>query len=138
MVYGPRVRPSPPPLASSADVVPFLRAELGDSVVERFAVIAIDSRGRPQAWGVIAIGTVTHCAVSVAEIMRFVLLSGAPAFIVSHNHPSGAPSPSGDDIAMTREIVKAAKLLGLRCLDHVIVAEQGHVSFCDAGLLTDK
>lgn len=143
VVYGPAVRPMPTVIRSSADLVAFLTTEIGNSAVERFAVVSIDSRGRPLAWGVVAIGTISHCPVSVAEILRFVLLSGGETFIVSHNHPSGDPSPSQDDVALTRRLADAARTCGLRLLDHVIVADPSwgvptgapYVSFVDTGLL---
>jgi DNA repair protein RadC len=92
---------------------------------------------------VIATGSVAHCAVGIADVLRFVILSGAVSFIVSHNHPSGDPTPSRDDIELTRRLGDAARLCGLRMIDHVIVGDQpdglppSYVSFVDAGLHTN-
>lgn len=138
MTYGPQVRPKPAVVAHSGQLAAFLRAELGDSLVERFAVVALDSRHRPQAWGIVATGHVCGCPVSVAEILRFVLLAGCERFIVSHNHPSGDPTPSDSDVEMTRRLVDATKIVGLTLLDHVIVADgsEAFSSFVDLGLLS--
>jgi len=67
--------------------------------------------------------------------MKSAILLGAAAIVLSHNHPSGDPTPSPDDIRMTERMSKAADILGIRLLDHVIIGELGSFSFRDAGRL---
>lgn len=136
MVYGPTVRPKPPAIGHSRDLATFLRGELGSSMVERFAVVALDARHRPQCWGVVAVGSQSDCPVPIAEILRFVLLAGCVTFAVSHNHPSGDATPSDADVEATKRIADGARACGLRLLDHVVVSDTSHVSFVDTGLLT--
>lgn len=139
IAYGPRKRPALPRIGASTDVVclePI--AALRSAVTERFLAVALDARNRPVAWATIGIGTSTSCPVSACDVLRFAILSGAPGLVIVHNHPSGDPAPSPEDIALTDRLRAAADLVGLRLLDHVIVAEDAHFSFLDAGLLARK
>ncbi len=135
VVYGPRKRPELKAIKSSSDAVPLIQKIIGSSVTEYFVVISVDVRSRPIAWTTIGIGTVTFCPVSPADVLRFVLLSTGVAFILAHNHPSGDPTPSNDDVALTSRIVEGARILGLKCLDHIIVTENGYVSLTDMGMI---
>ncbi len=107
----------------------------GEPMVERFVCLALDSRQNVLGWTTIGIGGIAHCPVDLTQIARFAVLSGALAIIVGHNHPSGDPSPSPEDLTLTTHIRAACKLLGLRLLDHVIIATDSQFSFLDAGLL---
>lgn len=134
--YGPRRHEEGPArIASSSDVAPFVRSKIADRLTESFIAIALDSRNRPRAWTVISQGSMTACPVDAADVLRFALLAGAPALIVAHNHPSGDPSPSPEDLVLTARLVEAARVVGIRILDHIIVGEDGHFSFLDAGLM---
>ena len=139
ITYGPRKRATPARIGTSHDVVALEPvADLRDALVEHFLVISLDAKNRPTAWSTIAIGSITACPVAPADIFRFLILAAAPACVVVHNHPSGDPAPSSEDIALTERIVKGARLLGIQVVDHVIVAEASHFSFLDAGLLSRK
>lgn len=76
----------------------------------------------------VAVGGLHSCSVSVADILRVVLVGKASAFVLAHNHPSGDPTPSEDDVVLTRAIEEAGKLIGLPLLDHVIIAGAEHSS----------
>jgi len=106
----------------------------GEPMVERFVVLALDARQHVIGWQTVGVGTATACPVGIGETFRFPLLCGAVAIIVGHNHPSGDPSPSPEDLTLTERIVAAGRLLGIKVLDHVIIGE-GQFSFLDAGLL---
>lgn len=80
-------------------------------------------------------GTVDHTPVYPREVVKRALELGASAIILVHNHPSGDPTPSKADIAMTREIAEAAGKLGVALHDHLIVGSAGHASFKSLGLL---
>ena len=80
-------------------------------------------------------GTVNASQVRVAELFKPAVVENAPAIIIAHNHPSGAPQPSPDDVAVTRSIVQAGKLLDVNVLDHVIIGHDGrHISLKERGL----
>ena len=79
--------------------------------------------------------TTTACPVAPADLFRALLREGAAATIVLHNHPSGEPDPSPDDVRLTRQLSAAAALLGLRLLDHIILGHPDYYSFLDSGEL---
>jgi DNA repair protein RadC len=124
------------PIASSRDVDASFRPRLSHAESERFVVLALDARQRVVREIVVATGSVSHCPVAPSEVFRALLREAASAAVLVHNHPSGDPTPSRDDVELTKRLVDGARLLGLRIVDHVIVAESGYVSFVDAGLLT--
>lgn len=132
---GPARGPRGSRVATSADVVAFIRELLRDEIVEHFVAVGLDAKRRPIAWTTIAIGSVSACPVSPADVLRFALVAAAPAVVVAHNHPSGDPAPSPEDLILTERLVLASKHVGIQILDHVIAGEDGHFSFLDAGLL---
>jgi DNA repair protein RadC len=80
-------------------------------------------------------GTLQTVQVHPADVLRPVLVAGASRFIVAHNHPSGRPEPSADDLALTKRLAEAAKLLGLQLLDHIIVGHKDYVALSERGVL---
>jgi len=124
-------------VASSTDVVEICRefAEKYMNLQEFFGVLCLDSRQQPLGFAVISVGGASSTQVDPKIVFKPVLLSTATAMVVVHNHPSGDPSPSQDDVVLTKRLVDGAKLLGIQLLDHLIVAEQAHFSFLDAGLM---
>lgn len=94
--------------------------------VEQMIAAALTTGGEPVAVRLIAVGGVDSCMVSVAEVLKFTLLSNCPAVLLVHNHPSGNVKPSKEDRKITNQIREAAKLIGLRLLDHVIVGDRRH------------
>lgn len=100
---------------------------------EEFWVAAADQRHQIVGTHQVSIGTLTAALVHPREVTKFLLLTSAAAAIFVHNHPSGDPTPSAEDQAITHRLVDACTILGIRVLDHVIVAERGHYSFADAG-----
>ncbi|MGE0792077.1 MAG: DNA repair protein RadC [Sandaracinaceae bacterium] len=122
-------------IASSRDVDAAMRPRLAHASVEHFIALALDAKHRAIAEVEVARGGLTACPVAPSDVFRALLLEGAAAVIVVHNHPSGEPSPSAEDVALTDRLARAGELLGMRVLDHVIVARDGYFSFLDAGLL---
>jgi DNA repair protein RadC len=118
-----------PVLASWAQVLHYCRAAMGFEAREQFRILFLDKRNCLIADEVQQEGTVDHTPVYVREVVKRALELSATAIVLVHNHPSGDPTPSRADIEMTRQIVEAAKPLGLVVHDHIIVARQGHVSF---------
>ena len=117
-----------------------VRHAIGEPMVEHFVAVAMDSRNRTLGWSTIGVGSLAACPVDLCQLARFAVLSGARGLVLGHNHPSGDPAPSGDDIAITERAISALRLLGVQVLDHVIVADgsDGFFSFLDAGILFPK
>lgn len=130
-------RPLPPGLriASSRDVDAAMRPRLADALVEHFLAVALDAKNRPIGEIEVARGSLSACPVAPADVFRSLLLEGASGVVLVHNHPSGVPAPSPEDLDLTERLVGAGDLLGVRVLDHVIVGREGYFSFLDAGLL---
>jgi len=96
---------------------------------ERFRILFLDKKNTLIADEVQGHGTVDHTPVYVREVVKRALEHSATALILVHNHPSGDPTPSRADIDMTRQIIDAARPLGVAVHDHVIVGRHGHASF---------
>ena len=122
-------------LSSWSKLLDYLRATMAHAPVEVLRVMYLDRKNQLIADETPWRGTVDHVPLYPREIVRRALMLRASALILAHNHPSGDPSPSQADIAMTRDVAEAAKLFGIVLHDHVIVAESGHTSFRSAGLL---
>ena len=123
------------PVRSSGDVAPIARTLIGARLTESLIVLALDSKNRILGFHEVARGSVTACPVQLSDVFRYPLIAGAASVIVAHNHPSGDVTPSAEDRAFTRRIVEAAALLGMRLLDHLVVSDERHFSFLDAGEL---
>lgn len=123
------------PIRSSRDVERALRPRVDGAHREHFFAIALDVRNRPVAHIEVAVGGLSACAVSPADVFRDVLREAAAAVVLAHNHPSGECAPSDEDVAMTERLRRAGELVGVRVLDHVILGRDRHFSFLDAGLL---
>jgi DNA repair protein RadC len=133
-VHSQRLHPREP-VRSSADVVAALGARLRAETREQFLALCLDAKNRPVAELVVAVGGLSACSLVPAEVFRMVLREPAAGVIFVHNHPSGEPAPSPEDVAVTQRLVQTGALLGLRVLDHVILGDPSHFSFLDAGLL---
>jgi DNA repair protein RadC len=118
-----------PVLTSWTAVLDYCRAAMGFEAREQFRILFLDKKNRLIADEVQQRGTVDHTPVYVREVVKRALELSASAIILVHNHPSGDPTPSRADIDMTRQIVDAAKPLGVTIHNHIIVGRQGHASF---------
>ena len=124
------------PLLTSWDrVTDYLRAEMGHERVEQFRVLFLDNRNRLIDDEVQGRGTIGHTPAYPREVVRRALELHATALVLAHNHPSGEPTPSREDIAMTRDIERAAATMGIAVHDHIVVGRTGCVSFRAEGLL---
>jgi len=107
---------------------------------ETVVVVMMNTRLRPYAWHRVSLGSVSECTAYPREIFRPVIAAGAYGFALMHNHPSGDPSPSQADEAITRRTNEAAALLQIRLIDHVIVGvaapgRSPYFSFKEAGIV---
>jgi DNA repair protein RadC len=118
-----------------ADVHRWLSPALRDLVVEEFHLLTLDAQNRITRDVLVTRGTLTSSIVHPREVFRAAIAEAAAGIIVAHNHPSGNPTPSADDRAVTRQLVEAGRLLDMPVYDHVIVGADGYFSFAEAGLL---
>jgi DNA repair protein RadC len=124
-----------PALSSWSALLDYCTAAMARSQNEEFRVLFLDRKNVLIADEVQNRGTVDHTPVYPREIVKRALELGASSLILVHNHPSGDPTPSRADIAMTREIANAAKALAIAVHDHLVIGRSGHVSFKSLGLL---
>ncbi|HET9274256.1 MAG TPA: DNA repair protein RadC [Methyloceanibacter sp.] len=124
-----------PVLTSWSQVLDYCRASMGFASKEQFRILFLDKRNQIIADEVQQTGTVDHTPVYVREVVKRALELSATAIVLVHNHPSGDPTPSRADIEMTKQIVAAAKPLGVVVHDHIIVGKQGHASLKGLGLI---
>ena len=124
-----------PVLGSWRSLLDYLRADMAHLAIERVRVLFLNSRNmliRDEAmWE----GSVDESAVHVREIMRRALDCQATALIIVHNHPSGDPSPSPQDIRLTKELIEAGRHMRINVHDHVIIGAKGHSSLRALGLI---
>ena len=124
------------PLRSSWQaLLDYLRADLAHLPVERVRVLFLNAKNMLIRDELMAEGSVDQAAIHVREVVRRAIDLGASGVIIVHNHPSGDPSPSRQDIAITRDIVEAGKRLGIAVHDHIIIGISGHSSMRAAGLI---
>ena len=99
----------------------------GNRPVEQFGVVLLDTKHRVMRTTIVTVGTLDASIVHPREIFREAAAAGAAAIVVFHNHPSGDPEPSGDDVALTHRLIAAGVLMGIDVIDHVIL---GNVRYC--------
>jgi DNA repair protein RadC len=123
------------PITSSRDVAAALQPRFVNEPREHFIAIALDAKNHPVAELAVAVGGIVACSISPSDVFRPVLRAAAVSVLFVHNHPSGDPSPSDADVAITERLWRAGELLGVQVLDHVILGREGYFSFLDAGLM---
>ena len=122
-------------LSSPQAVIDFAKVKIGGSAHELFMVIYLNVKNHVIGHDIINEGTVDHAVVYPRRIVEAALSHHAASVILVHNHPSGDPSPSAEDKALTRSITDAARTVEIRVLDHLIVGKSSHFSFHENQLL---
>ena len=112
-----------------------VRPHLLDKQKEHFVAVLLDNRHRLIRISPIAVGSLSATLVHPRELFKEAIAASAAAVILAHNHPSGDPQPSEDDVRLTKRLIQAGALLGIEVLDHVIVAADGAVSLRALGLI---
>jgi DNA repair protein RadC len=107
----------------------------GNRPVEQFGVVLLDTKHRVMRTSVVTVGTLDASIVHPREIFREATAAGAAAIVVFHNHPSGDPEPSAEDIALTRRLIAAGVLMGIEVIDHVILANVRYCSMREEGYI---
>lgn len=122
-------------LHSSDLVLDYLRYELKGEKQEVFAVLCLDPELRKLHFKKLFFGSMQHCAVSVNQTLRYALQQHACQLVIAHNHPFGSAQPSAEDIALTKQLENACKLVEIHLLDHFIISPEGSFSFAEQQLL---
>jgi DNA repair protein RadC len=128
-------RPDGTPVRSPRDVVAHFAPRMEDLPVEEFHVAVLDAQHRLERDITVTRGILNSSLVHPREVFREAIAERAAAVILVHNHPSGDPSPSMDDRAVTEQLVAAGRLLDIPVHDHVIIGRGRYTSFAEAGLL---
>jgi DNA repair protein RadC len=121
-------------ITSPADAANLLMSEMMFLEQEHLRVILLDTRSRVLNSPTVYVGSLNTSVIRVGELFRAAIKANAAAIIVAHNHPSGDPSPSPEDVNVTRQIVQAGKLLDIQLLDHIVIGRQRFVSLKERGL----
>ena len=119
---------------AAEDVFRMLFADMALLEQEELRVILLSTRNEVIAMRDVYRGNVSSAVVRIGEVFRDAVREGCPGIIAVHNHPSGDPSPSAEDAALTKQLVEAGRLLGIEVLDHVVIARSGFVSLKDRKL----
>ncbi|MBT9252864.1 MAG: DNA repair protein RadC [Brockia lithotrophica] len=127
------MREARPVVTSAAEAVALLLEELRHRPVEHFVVLVLDTRHHVLDLVHLAVGTADEALVSPREVFAEVLRRRGRKVILAHNHPSGDPTPSAEDVLLTRRLVEAGKLLDVEVVDHIVVGADGYVSLRESG-----
>lgn len=122
-------------LRTPREAAAFLLPAFGARPVEHFGVVLLDSKHRALRTSVIASGTLNTTIVQPRDVFREAMLGGAAAVIAFHNHPSGDPTPSPDDIQLTGRLAAAGTLMGIDLIDHIVLGDGRYCSFKEIGRL---
>jgi DNA repair protein RadC len=119
---------------SPADAANLLMLEMSQLEQEHLRTILLDSKNHVLRVHTVYVGSLNSAVVRVGELFREAVRLNCAAMIVAHNHPSGDPTPSPEDVQVTRQIVEAGKLLDITVLDHLVIGQQRWVSLKERGL----
>lgn len=123
-----------PQITTPLDAANLLMLEMGMLEQEQFRVLLLDTKNYLVASPTLYMGSVNTSVVRIAEVFRDAIRQNATSIVLAHNHPSGDPTPSPEDVAVTRQIVEAGRLLDIEVLDHLVIGQQRFVSMKERGL----
>ncbi len=123
------------PLGSPRDAASYLLPSYGARQHEQFGIVLLDTKHRVLKTAVLSVGTLDASLVHPREVFREAAGGGAAAIVLFHNHPSGDPTPSGEDMALTARLVEAGRLMGIEVIDHLVLADARYCSFKELGRL---
>ena len=127
-----------PRLNSPGALAAYLLPLSGSRSVEHFGIVMLDTKHRMIRTTVLSIGSLDTTIVHPREVFREAASASAAAIVLFHNHPSGDPAPSADDLALTARLMDAGVVMGIAVLDHVILAEARYFSVAEAGGVTSR
>jgi DNA repair protein RadC len=132
LVRGPAERPR---LTSPREIARHLLPQYGASPVEQFGLVTLDTKLHVVRVKIIAIGSLDGAVVHPREVFREAAAASAAAVVLFHNHPSGDPTPSPEDLALTARLAQAGEIMGIPVVDHLILASHRYFSLREAGAL---
>jgi len=118
---------------SSADIYRVFKG-IAEMTVETFMVVHLDGKNRMVGMTTCSIGSMTASLVHPRDVFRPAIANMTAGLIFIHNHPSGDPAPSDEDLQITKRLFEVGKVVGIRCLDHIIIGSGRYFSFADQGL----
>ena len=122
-------------LTTPRSAAELLLPQYGNRAVEQFGVVLLDTKHRVLRTTIVSVGTLDASIVHPREIFREATAAGAAALVLFHNHPSGDPEPSPEDVQLTRRLIAAGVLMGIDVIDHVILADVRYCSLKEKGLI---
>ena len=122
-------------LTSPSDVYQLLLPKLQFLDREHFLVVLVNTKNRVITIDTVSIGALSSSIVHPREVFKNAIKVSAAAIILAHNHPSGDPTPSREDLEVTKRIVQAGEIIGIRVLDHIVIGDSGFFSFKEKGLV---
>jgi len=125
-------------ITTSSDIVDYFIPYLRDMKKEIFKAVLLDGKNKIIKDVTISEGTLTKSIVHPMEIIKEAIIESTSALVLIHNHPSGEPQPSQDDIEITNRIISACELIGIRVLDHIIIGDNNYFSFFNEGLIKEE
>ena len=120
------------PSEAASLLIPLLQHEL----VEVFLILCLSTKQRLICIHEVSRGTLDSTLVHPREVFRAAALANAASIVLAHNHPSGDPTPSPDDVALTARLVNAGAVMGIDVVDHILIADSRYYSFSEGGRLT--
>ena len=123
------------PLSDPRAAVRIMQKELSQYDREVFCIVNLDTKLQPINFNIVSVGTLNKTIVDIPNVFKACILSNAASFLAFHNHPSGDLTPSREDIVTTGHLIKAGKLLGIPCLDHIIIGKDSYHSLKEHGEL---
>jgi DNA repair protein RadC len=127
-----------PRLTTPRQLAAYLLPQYGAVAVEQFGIVMLDTRHRVIRVRIVSVGSLDSTIVHPREVFREAASASAAAVVLFHNHPSGDPTPSPDDFALTTRMVSAGDIMGIDVIDHVILADQRYFSLVEAGRLRPR
>jgi DNA repair protein RadC len=124
-----------PRLVAPHEAAAYLMPRFGSYGVEQFGIILLDAKSRVMRTTVLAVGTQNSTIVEPREVFREATRGGAASIVVFHSHPSGDPTPSPEDVALTKRLAAAGALMGIEVVDHVVLGDGRYCSFRESARL---
>lgn len=122
-------------IKSPESVVKVIRATIKDKAKEHFKLVLLNTRNKIISITNVSVGTLNTNLVHPREVFKDAIIHNAASVILVHNHPSNDPEPSEDDLEITKRLVKAGKILGIEVIDHIIITQNGFLSFKEKSCL---
>jgi DNA repair protein RadC len=116
----------------------YLLPQYGAATVEQFGIVMLDTKHRVIRVKLVSVGGLDSTVVHPREVFREATAASAAAIVLFHNHPSGDPTPSSDDLLLTSRMIRAGDIMGIDVIDHLILSEQRYYSLVEAGSLAGR